>query len=69
MGAFKALLGVRLSTGNDLCLVELGLTTPRALVKQKQKDFFERMTRERNDMNDDPLIFAMKLTGATSTGS
>ena len=58
----KQLLGVRKTTGNDICLVELGLPPLRALVKAKQRKFFKKMWLERNEMNNDPLMHAMRVT-------
>ena len=58
----KMLLGVRPTTVNDLCLVELGLPPLQALVRHKQKLFFRKMFEERQTMDDDPFMFAMKLT-------
>ena len=62
IGALKHLLGVRKTTANDLCLVELGLPPLRALVKQRQCDFFRKMNAERQGFYDDPFCFAMELT-------
>ena len=53
-GAIKALLGVRSTTCNDLCLVEVGFPALQNLVQQKQKEFFKRLLQERKGMNDDP---------------
>ena len=36
----KQLLGVRKTTSNDVCLVEMGMSPLRALVKAKQRKFF-----------------------------
>ena len=58
----KQLLGVRRTTNNDICLVELGLPPLRALVKAKQRKFFQKMWLERNDIVDDPLMYAIRLT-------
>ena len=68
--AIKCLLGVRASTMNDLCLVELGYAPLKVLVKGKQKRFFDNMISSRQGMQGDPLIFALGLTysggGSTS---
>ena len=55
----KTLLGVRKTTNNDICLVELGMPPLKALIKRKQRTFFSKMWLERNGMDDDPLIYAM----------
>ena len=57
----KQLLGVRKTTNNDMCMVELGLPPMRALIRSRQKKFFQKMWRERNTMVDDPLIHAMRI--------
>ena len=57
----KQLLGVRKTTTNDMCLVELGMPPLRALIKAKQRKFFKKIQRERIEMNDDPLIYAMQV--------
>ena len=62
MKAVKMLLGVRQSTTNDTCLIEAGYPTLEALVRQRQKKFLENMIAERSTMEDDPLMFALKLT-------
>ena len=62
IGALKCLLGVRKTTANDLCLVELGVPPLQALVKQRQHDFFVKMNSEKNGAVDEPFNFAMDLT-------
>ena len=57
----KQLLGVRKTTNNDVCMVELGIPPLRALVKAKQRIFFSKMYSERNEMNDDPLMHAVRV--------
>ena len=42
MGASKCLLGVRVTTTSDVCLIELGLPPLQALVKHRQQLFFSR---------------------------
>lgn len=63
----KQLLGVRKSTCNNLCLVELGYPPLKALVTSKQRKFFSRMWDERSNMIDDPLIHAMSITLSQNT--
>ena len=58
----KALLGVRGTTSNDLCLVELGLPDLPSLVRAKQRAFFKKIQEQRRGMVDDPLNHAMQLT-------
>ena len=50
----KQLLGVRKSACNDLCYLEVGMPTLKAIVMDKQRKFFKSMWRERNEMVDDP---------------
>ena len=57
----KQLLGVRKTTNNDVCMVELGMPSVSSLVKAKQRKFLKKMWQERNTMNDDPLIHAIKM--------
>ena len=58
--SLKQLLGVRKSTSNDACLLELGMPPLRALVRAKQRNFFSKMWLERNEMTDDPLMLAIE---------
>ena len=62
VGGLKMLLGVRSTTTNDLCLLELGMPPLQALVKDKQQSFFNWILDERHDMNDDPFMFVWRLT-------
>ena len=62
VGAIKNLLGVRITTPTNMCLVELGIPPLLALVKANQHRFFSKMISERQNMRDDPLMFAMELT-------
>ena len=60
--AVKCLLGVRITTANDLCYTELGVPSLKNYVKRKQYQFFSKMMSERQGMSDDPLCFALELT-------
>ena len=62
MGGIKALLGVRTTTENDLCLAELGQASRKAFVKQRQYTFLRKLLAERQNMNDDPFMFVLSLT-------
>ena len=68
VGAVKLLLGVRLSTCNATCLVEVGLPLVQAMVKQKQ-EFFQKMLRERKQMLDDPFMFAWNFAKDNNTSA
>ena len=58
----KALLNVRNTTNNELCMVELGLPPLKALVKQRQRIFFKAMHLSRVNMEDDPFGHALRIT-------
>ena len=62
MKAVKALLGVRITTPNNLCLIEAGLRPLTGMVKNRQKKFFAKMVEERSDMNDDPFMHVLGIT-------
>ena len=62
ISAIKVLLGVRQSTPNKICLVEAGMLLLKVLVLQKQNIFLNKMLRERSELEDDPLMFALNLT-------
>ena len=55
------MLGVRLTTCNDVCYVESGYTSLNSIVKSKQRVFFSKMFHERYHIQDDPLGFALRL--------
>lgn len=58
--ALKSLLDVRGNTCNDICYLESGYPPLRALVRKRQRDFFQKKWEERKEMNDDPFVFAVK---------
>ena len=60
MKGVKAVLGVRHSTMNDLCLIESGFPPLKSLVYDAQARFFRKMTN-RLEMEDDPLGFILRL--------
>ena len=57
----KHLLGVRKSTTNSLCLIELGLASLKALGTCRLHKFFKKMQAEREGMFDDPFAHAVNL--------
>ena len=59
--AIKMLLGVRRSTPNEAVLIESGYPDFEALVRSRQKRFFEKMGG-RTDVMNDPLMFTLSLT-------
>ena len=58
--ALKTLLDVRMTTCNDVCYIESGNPPINAVIKKKQRKFLKSVWRERCDLNDDPLILALK---------
>ena len=60
MSALRRLLDVRNSTPKLTCLLEAGVPSLQALVKEKQSKFFKRMLKERVDLvASDPLMFTL----------
>ena len=67
MNSLYVLLGVRKTTPNGLCLIELGYPKLQALVKQRQYAFFHKPLEERGQMADDPLLFCIHLATKNKT--
>ena len=65
--AIKELLGVRKSTPNIVCYAEVGYSSLPDLVRLRQHKFFSKMRFERNNMDDDPLNFAMNIILSMNT--
>lgn len=65
--ALKHLLGVRKSTPNNVCYVEVGYPSLPELLNLKQYMFFSKMELERPEMTDDPLIFSMEIATIRNT--
>lgn len=65
----KELLGVRMTTCNELCYLELGIPPLKALVMQKQRKFFRNMWRDRNGMVDDPWLHVVKIVLSSGTAT
>ena len=59
--ALKQLLGVRLTSCNDVCYIESGYNSLEAIVKSKQRKYFTKMFNERCEILDDPLGFTLRL--------
>ena len=60
ISAVRRLLNVRKSTPKLTCLLEAGVPSLEALVKQKQAKFFRQMYTEREDLHDtDPLMYTL----------
>ena len=62
MSAVKSLLGVRSTTTNDVCLIEAGLPALSAIIRSRQAKFLHEICESRASLEDDPLMFALKLT-------
>ena len=69
LSAIKSLLGVRKTTPNNLCLIELGYPPIIDYVKSRQKQFLSNVLEERKDMLDDPLMMVLKLTESSNKHS
>jgi hypothetical protein len=63
----KALLGVRRSTPNDLCLAESGYPPLLGYIKEIQFKFFTNMFQHRSNLNDDPFIYVWDLVNTART--
>ena len=63
----KQLLGVRVTTCTEMCYVELGYPSLKALIQAKQRKFFQSLWDERHDSHDDPWTHAVRLTLASNT--
>ena len=69
LSAIKSLLGVRKTTPNNLCLIELGYPPILDYVKSRQKRFLSNILSERKYMSDDPLMMVLKLTESNNKHS
>ena len=56
--AVKALLGVRTTTANYLCLAEVGLPTVKGYIQDLQAKYFTKILAQRENLVDDPFMFA-----------
>ena len=57
----KAMLGIRNTTCNDLCYMELGLPPLKALVTGKQRAFVKGLWQRRENLPDDPWAHAFNI--------
>ena len=55
------MLGVRQTTCNDLCYLELDIPPVKAIVTRKQRLFVQRLNRERRGQHEDPWLHAVSL--------
>ena len=61
IGAIKYLLGIRKTTANDLCLVEIGMSPLAAVVKQRQYNLLHKLINDRTGDQQDPFMFALHI--------
>ena len=69
MGAIKILLGVRKTTTNDLCLLELGYPSPKAMIQNIQQRCLRNLISKQGQTADDPfnLIWTLVADARTPT--
>ncbi len=67
MSAVKALLGVRTSTPNEQCLIEIGQPSLKAMIMNRQYRYFSKIMNERKNMCDDPLDYSLELCKNSNT--
>ena len=67
MRVVKALLAVRETTCNDLCLIESGVPSLRAAIQEKQQKYMCKKIEILGE--DSPLGFALKLAESANTAS
>ena len=65
----KQLLGVRVTTCTEMCYMELGYPSLKALIQAKQRKFFQLLWGERHGSLDDPWTHAVRLTLASNTST
>ena len=65
--AIKQLLGVRKSTPNDVCYAEIGYPSLPDLIRRKQHKFYKKIVMEREDLPDDPFMFALGVSTRENT--
>lgn len=69
MPAIKALLGVRATTPNDQCLVDLGYPTVQGYIRQAQFKFYNKLIAEREGLPDDPFSLVWSMARVAKTQS
>ena len=67
MGIIKALLSVRKTTCNDLCLIESGIPSLQAMIRNKQYKYMDKKLTTIEDGS--PLKFVLDLVAAANTAS
>ena len=67
MTGIKSLLGVRTTTPNDPCLIEVGYTSASGMIRGIQKKFFHSMFTKREGMEDDPFMKAWDIARQANT--
>ena len=66
MGCVKQLLGVRRTTANDLCLVEIGLPSLIERVRESQRRAISKLLQAREGMLDDPFMHVWTLVSGAN---
>jgi hypothetical protein len=61
MTVLKVLLGVRMTTSNDICLLELGYPSLKGFIKNKQRSVIGTLISEREHMEGDPFNYVWHL--------
>ena len=67
ISAIKSVLGVRKTTSNTLCLIELGYPPLKSYIKNRQKIFLSKAIEERQCLSDDPLMFSININKHCNT--
>ena len=63
----KTLRGVRVTTANELCLMELGIPSVVTRVRDAQKKFLDKLLKERQTYEDDLFMKVSRLCSTTRT--
>ena len=66
LAAIKALLGVRSTTANTLCLIELGLPDLSSSIQKRRTKFMKSF--EAKSAGDEPLAYALRLCATSEKG-
>ena len=61
MSGVKALLGVRKTIPESLCLLEAGIPPVESIIHNKQAQFFSKMLNDREGMQDDPFWHVFQI--------
>ena len=67
ISSIKYLLGVRKSTSNNLCLIEIGYAPLQYFIKNIQSNYFKKILSEREGLTDDPFMTVFNLCKSANT--